>query len=60
MKIALNGSDPSNLNMQKILYKTDSKLRTKPNFTVKMWPTFAFMKNQVYNTFHKNSSVRLK
>ncbi len=58
MKIALDGRDPSNLNVQKILYKTNSKLRRKLNFTVKIWFTIALMKNQVYNTFRKNSSIR--
>jgi hypothetical protein len=44
---------------KKILYKTDSKLRRrKLNSTVKIWSTFALMKNQVYNTFRKNSFVR--
>ena len=58
MKIALDRRDLSQFLVQKISNKTDSKLRRKLNFTVKIWSTFALMKNQVYNIFRKNSSVR--
>jgi hypothetical protein len=59
MKIALDGRDPSHFLVEKILNKTDSKLRRKLNFTVQIWSTFALTKNQVYNTFRKNLSLRL-
>ncbi len=58
MKIALDKRDLSQFLVQKISNKGDSKLRRKLNFTVKIWSTFALMKNQVYNIFRKNSSVR--
>ena len=58
MKIALDRRDLSQFLVQKISNKTDSKLRRKLHFTVKIWSTFAFMKNQVYNIFRKNSPVR--
>jgi hypothetical protein len=58
MKIALDKRDLSQFLVQKMSNKADSKLRRKLNFTVKIWSTFAFMKNQVYNIFRKNSSVR--
>jgi predicted P-loop ATPase len=58
MKIALDKRDLSQFLVQKISNKTDLKLRRKLNFTVKIWSTFALMKNQVYNIFRKNSSLR--
>ncbi len=58
MKIALDRRDVSQFLVQKILNKTDSELRRKLHFTVKIWSTFALMKNQVYNIFRKNSPVR--
>ncbi len=58
MKIALDRRVLSQFLVQKISIKTDSELRRKLHFTVKIWSTFALMKNQVYNIFRKNSSVR--
>jgi hypothetical protein len=58
MKIALDRRDLSQFLVQKTSNNTDLELRRKLHFTVKIWSTFALMKNQVYNIFHKNSSVR--
>ena len=58
VKIALDRRDVSQFLVQKISNKTDSELKRKLNFTVKIWTTFALMKNQVYNIFRKNSPVR--
>jgi len=59
MKNALDGRYASNLNVQKVLNKTNSKLRRKLNLTVEILPIFILMKNQVYITFRKNSFVVL-
>ncbi len=58
MKIALDKRDLSQFLVQKISNKTDSKLRRKLNFTIKIWSTLTLMKKQVYNIFCKNSSGR--
>jgi hypothetical protein len=58
MKIALDRRDLSQFLVQKISNKKDSELRRKLHFIVKIWSTFALMKNQVYNIFRKNSPVR--
>jgi hypothetical protein len=58
MKIDLDKRDLSQFLVQKISNKKNSKLRRKLNFTVKSWSTFALMKNQVYNIFRKNASVK--
>jgi hypothetical protein len=58
IKIALDKRDLSQFLVQKISNKTDSKLRRKLNFTIKIWSTFTLMKKQVSNIFCKNSSVR--
>ncbi len=58
IKIALDRRDLSQFLVQKISNKTDSELRRKLHFIVKIWSTFALMKNQVYNIFRKNSPVR--
>jgi hypothetical protein len=58
MKIALDRRDLSQFLVQKISNKTDSELGRKLHFIVKIWSTFALMKNQVYNIFRKNSPVR--
>ena len=59
MKIAVDGRDLSQFLVQKILNKSDPKLRRKVTFTVKFWPISMLVKNQVYITFRKNSLVRL-
>ena len=52
--MVLNGRGPLKQN------KTDSKVRCKMSFTVQIWPSFLFIKNQVYSISFKQTCVRSK
>ncbi len=54
MKIAVDGRDSSQFLVQKVLNKSDPKLRRKVTFTVKFWPISMLVKSQVYVTFRKS------